>query len=308
MEHYFRQNPNATTGQAMAYYKQQKNEPSLTESELTKRALGGDEEAKAILNSMLERRVQIAEAQGSAMARGRIGDIVDIDGAATAIVQGRELMSNVKNTFGVPVQEAVRSKVLEMDPNFDFVKPKIKYDAIKSSQTKLINQRTMMGSFVNNLNKQVGRVNEIMRDLVNRFGVRAIDLPMRELRRRAKGSGVENIVEAYTLEISNEIGKLSTGSERSIRELSTDAQERWARIHDPNLSFNQLKQIMDETSHMANMRVESVEEQIDYNMGLLENLTGAKDLPKPKTQADFDKLKSGTIYIDPDDNKKYRKP
>lgn len=31
-------------------------------------------------------------------------------------------------------------------------------------------------------------------------------------------------------------------------------------------------------------------------------------IPKPTTQADFDALKSGDIYIDPDDGKKYRKP
>jgi len=34
----------------------------------------------------------------------------------------------------------------------------------------------------------------------------------------------------------------------------------------------------------------------------------APDAPTPKNQAEFDALPSGTVYIDPDDNKQYRKP
>ncbi len=281
--------PNATSGAVLKIHKQLKKDPSLNEIKLTQLALKGDKDSAAILEAMLERRTLVAEAQGAAMVSAKIGSVVDVDGVAQAIIQGRELMSNVKNTFGVAVQEAVRKAVLALDPKFDFLTPKIKHDAIKSVHTKLQQQRAFMGSFVDNLKKQVDRVGFIMKDIVSRTELRMINLPKRELLTRLKGSGAEKIVEAYLLEISNEIGKLSTGSAQSIRELSTEAQERWATIHDPNLSFKELKIILDETSHMADLRMESVEERININLGYLKDLT-KKDIPgltKTKTRKRF---------------------
>ena len=133
----------------------------------------------------------------------------------------------------------------------------------KSSLTNQQKVYDMMGSFVNNMTEQIDRVEDIHKDIAKRVGVRALDMPIRELKKRFAGSGNEAILEAYMIEISNEIGKLSTGSSASIRELSVDAQKRWEKIHDPNLSFNELMKILKETKHMARMRMRGAEKQIE---------------------------------------------
>lgn len=154
-------------------------------------------------------------------------------------------------------------------------------------------QRGLAGSFVRNLNKQLNRVEQIAGD-VSRVDVRLLDVPIRELKTRAAGSGREKAFEAYLLEISNEIGKLSTGSQASIRELSVDAQERWAKIHDPNLSLNELKIILDETRNMAEMRLESFDEEISKTISDMENVTqksGTKKETAKETKPRFKILK-----------------
>ena len=264
--------PNHTAGDIMKIYRDTQKDPSLTEITLTKKALEGDTEAKSILASMLNRKITIAKAQGEAMVGAKIDSIVDVQGTARAIIEGREILSNVRNTFGVPIQENIRKEVLKTDPNFNFAKPELKYKSIQSSLTQQQKQRGMMGSFVNNLNKQISRVDTVMNDVISRVGVRALDLPLREFRTRFVGSPHERVLEAYLIEISNEIGKLSTGSAASIRELSTDAQERWAKIHDPNLSIKGMKTILDETQLMGNMRLESTDEEIEETLNLLNNI------------------------------------
>ena len=155
------------------------------------------------------------------------------------------------------------------------------YSALSKSlanQQKIYN---MMGSFVRNMDQQIIRVKKIGDDLVNRVGTRALDLPLRELKTRFKGSGNEAILEAYTLEISNEIGKLSTGSSASIRELSVDAQERWAKIHDPNLSLGELIKVLDETKHMGAMRMEGAKDEIESTKYAMEEIWQAPSAPIP---------------------------
>lgn len=258
--------------------------PAKTQAELTRAALRGDVEAQEILKSMQTRAVEVAKATGAAAIEAKMG-IVDIEGVARAIVDGRETIENVKNTFGIPVQEGVRARVLQLDPEFNFSKPRIKLSAIKSSLGQQQKQRGMMGSFVKNINKQLTRVDTVMKDVISRVGVRAVDLPLREFKIRFVGSGHEQVLNAYLIEISNEIGKLSTGSAASIRELSTDAQERWAKIHDPNLSLKELKKILDETQTMANMRLDSTDEEIEETIEMLDNINEPRRAPVTKTES-----------------------
>lgn len=142
----------------------------------------------------------------------------------------------------------------------------------------------MMGGFVKNLDKQINRTKDVSNDLVSRVGVRVLDVPLRQMKTRFIGSGEEQILEAYMLEISNEIGKLSTGSQASIAELSVGAQEKWSKIHDPNLSLRELNKILSETRDMGHMRLESSIEarnetrQALTNIGSLTNGT-AYDSP-----------------------------
>lgn len=153
----------------------------------------------------------------------------------------------------------------------------------KAKQMSVRNQekiRGMMGGFVRNMDKQVVRVDELFDKIVQRVGVRALDWPLREIKTRAIGSGNEAIIEAYLLEISNEIGKLSTGSAASIQELSKEAQVKWAKIHDPNLSPREIKKILTETRHMGKLRLDSSDEEIKKTLDDMKNID--KNVPVGK--------------------------
>lgn len=250
---------------------------SLSAAELTRRALKGDEEAKAILESLQEQKVAVAKAGIEAKFEG-----MDFPATARSILDGRETIEHVKNVFGVAVQEKVRALVLAEDPEFNFIKPRIKLVAIKQSLGMQQKQRGAMGSFVKNINKQLKRVEEITTDVISRVGLRALDLPIRELNIRFKGSGHEKALDAYLKEISAEIAKLSQGSAQSIAMLAEDNRKEWEKIHDPSLSFKQLKIILDETGKMANMRLESVDEEMEETLNMLDNIREPRATGKPE--------------------------
>lgn len=267
--------------------------------ELTRAALDGNKKAQTILDKMMERDVEKAGKSNEALVAARLAT-VDLEGTAKGIIAGRILMADVKNTFGIPVQEAVRAEVLKIDQKFNFALPQAAYKALSSSLRTQEKQRGMMGSFVRNLNKQITRVDEMGQEL-GRLGVRVLDLPKREAITRLKGSGAEKAYEAYMLEISNEIAKLSTGSSQSIRELSTDAQERWGKIHDPNLSINEMKKILSETRTMAQMRITSTDEELQFTRDRIVNLVGDRRATTPeqpgKTEIERRETEDGQIII-----------
>ena len=160
-----------------------------------------------------------------------------------------------------------------------------------TNQEKIIG---MMNGFVNNLDKQVDRVDQWSKDLVQRVGPRILNVPIREYKIRFQGSGEEAVLSAYLIEISNEIGKLSTGSAASIRELSESAQQQWQKIHDPNLSLADLKVVLNETKQMGKMRLDSSKEELAATQSALKNTTlqggSAKPGGKQITRTGTDKL------------------
>jgi len=262
---------------------------------LTMNAMKGDKAAKAVLDRIMEDKAKQAGMNAKAQVKAKLS-VVPIKELATAIIEGREIIANVKNTFGLAVQESVRAEVLKMDPEYNFNQPAVRYDALKSSMRQQQKVRCAMGSFVTNLNTQVERVKTFMQDTINRVGARAVDLPYRELVTRFKGSGHERVLESYMIEISNEIAKLSTGSSASIRELSTDAQERWARIHDPNLSFGELVKILEETRRMADYRLSATDDEIEQTMQMLQNVRqGRSSVLKGKPAGTIGKYKIRSV-------------
>lgn len=157
---------------------------------------------------------------------------------------------------------------------------------IKGGTASLINQkkvRGMMGSFVRNIDKQISRIDEITSN-IDRIGVRGLDVPWRELKTRAIGSADEKILEAYVAEISREIGKLTTGSSASIAELSVEAQKKWDKIHDVNLTLPELKRLLEETRHMGDMRLQSADEEISATRQSLKS-SGGKPPAVPSPSA-----------------------
>jgi hypothetical protein len=242
------------------------------EIELIQRAQAGDPKAQKLLDALMARK----QKGGAAAAKGKLEGLfseagVDPDVSAKAVLEGRETIENVKNTFGVPIQEIVRKKVLEVEPDFNFVVPRAVVKGLSNSLANQEKQRGMMGSFVRNIDKQLVRVDELY-DNVGRLGVRALDMPIRELKKRFVGSGKEVVLDAYMMEISNEINKLSQGSQASIAQLGEESQQRWNKVHDPSLSYNEIMTVITETRNMAQMRMASVNEELDFTRSRLERL------------------------------------
>jgi hypothetical protein len=115
-------------------------------------------------------------------------------------------------------------------------------------------QEAPMSAFVGNINKQIEKVKQLY-DNNDRIGLRLLDLPLRELKVRAMGSGDEAVKASYLLEISNEIGKLSSGASASVQQLSDSAKEDWKKVHDVNLPMKEIMKIVNATRDQANMRL-----------------------------------------------------
>jgi hypothetical protein len=271
---------------AQAIQKQIRNTPNKVV--LTRKALLGDPDAIATLKKMEDDAVRQSGRSAREQVQAKLS-IIDADSTARAIVEGRTVFESVKNTFGVPVAEHVRQKVLALDPTFNFNQPRATEKGVTASLTQQYKNRGMMGSFVTNINKQIGRMEEIGKDLT-RFNVRALDKPVRQLVRSFKGSGKENVVQAYVKEIGAEIAKLSQGSAASIQQLPEDNRKEWENIHDPNLSMRELMVVLRETTEMANMRLSSVDQEIESTLKLLENIR-----INPRSEFDAGGPKVGTV-------------
>jgi hypothetical protein len=153
----------------------------------------------------------------------------------------------------------------------DAVVQKTTYKALSGSLNNQQKVYGMMGSFINNLNTQIERVKGLF-EKVDRTGLRLADVPLREWKTRAVGSGKEAVVASYLMEISREIGKLSTGSQASIAELSVEAQKKWDAIHDPNLSWVNLKEVLDATKEQADIRRSSAQQELQATKDEMSNL------------------------------------
>jgi len=176
--------------------------------------------------------------------------------------------------------------------------------SIQGALNFLEKQDVAMGSFVDNIGEQVDRVNELSKDLKT-FDTRILNKPLRFVRGSILGSPLQAKYDMFLTEIESEIGKLASGSAASIAELSQGAQEKWAKIHDKNLSVGDMLSLLEETKTAAALRHKTVQAQLDKTRRKM----ATRDFSAPpeiKTQAEFDQLPSGTIYRE--DGKDYRKP
>lgn len=128
------------------------------------------------------------------------------------------------------------------------------YKANDMSLKNMTKQEAPMSAFVLNINRQIAKVEQLY-SKNDRTGLRLLDVPIRELRVRAKGSGDEAVKSSYLLEISNEIGKLSSGASGSVQQLSDSAKEDWKKVHDANLSMKEIMKVVNATRDQANMRI-----------------------------------------------------
>jgi hypothetical protein len=117
-------------------------------------------------------------------------------------------------------------------------------------------QEAPMKAFVDNINQQVDYASKLFKDL-QRTDARLINVPLRELRTRVKGSGLEQTYELFMQEISAESYKLASGSSASIAQIPEGARKDWVRIHDVNLPLKEILQVLEGTKKMANLRLSS---------------------------------------------------
>ena len=251
------------------------NPTMKTNAELVAAALRGDVEAKNILEKIAKDSVELSGKKSEAATSGKLKALyesMDLDSVAQGVLEGRETIDNVRNTFGVPIQEVVRAKVMEKEPDFNFVQPRAIQKSLSASLAQQQKNRGAMGSFVQNINGQVDKVEEIMQEVVDRFGVRALDIPWRKLKTVGIGAGDERVLEAYTKEISVEIFKLSQGSTASVALLPEAGRKEWEAIHDVNLSWPEMKKVMLGTRDMANIRLKSVNDELKETVKKLGNI------------------------------------
>lgn len=276
------------------------NPSGRTKADLTAAALAGDDKAKNILDAMMAATVMETQAKSQAATTGKMEGLskyVDVEGVARRIVAGQEIIDNVKNTFGVPLQELVRKRVLELAPGYNFNQPRALYNGLKGSVAQQEKRIGSMGGFITNLNDQINYVQEKFKEL-DRLGIRGLDKPKREILNSVIGSGKEKAVELILTEISNEATKLSQSATESIAQLSDSARIHWEKIHDPALPLNEINTILQTTRDAAKMRMEAAYTQRDKTMKRLENVR-PMSLPVTTGPNDpaFIQLQSGEQFI-----------
>jgi len=153
--------------------------------------------------------------------------------------------------------------------------------ALSASLKNVQKQENMMNSFVRNLNAQADRLKETL-DVIQRTDARLMNVPIRNFKKRIKGSANEAVLDMYLTEISSEIGKLATGSAASVAELSTSAREKWEEIHDPNLPLSELYKLVMETQNAADLRMKSVRDEKNSIMQDIEGTQPGTQPSKPK--------------------------
>ena len=182
--------------------------------------------------------------------------------------------------------------------------------SIQGALNFLDKQVSSMGSFVTNIGLQVEKVNELSADLKT-FDSRILNLPLRAVRGKIAGSALQAKYDMYLTEIESEIGKLATGSSASIAELSTSAQEKWASIHDKNLSVKDMLSLLDETAKAAKMRLDSVEGQLQKTRTRMvnrEGVQGAVATPAAVQQTPPTNPQGWLLHEDAQGNKAYVSP
>jgi hypothetical protein len=168
----------------------------------------------------------------------------------------------------------------------------------KAEDKSLSNQRKsydMMRGFVINLDKQIDAVDKRYKELP-RTDMKLFNMPINKVRTYVTGSGEEAAVRAYLIEISNEAGKLSTNSAASIQELSQSAQAQWKKIHDEELSYNEMKKVLSATHTLGHDRIKSSEEAMNLTRTAIEQIApGSVGSSSPSSP----NVPSGGITVDP---------
>ena len=177
--------------------------------------------------------------------------------------------------------------------------------SIQGALNALEKQTASMGSFIENMDNQMGRMRELAKD-IELFDTRLLNVPYRLIAQKGFGNPNLNKWDTYIKEISRETTKLALAATQSIAPPSEGEIKTWDRIHDQNLSVGDILQVLEESRHAANIRYQSVINQRDRTRGLMRDRTeyekGIKSSGPTQisTQEEYNALPSGTLYIGPD--------
>ncbi len=181
--------------------------------------------------------------------------------------------------------------------------------AIGSAITQLHKQMAAMGSFVQNMDKQIEEVSRMSEDLFL-FDTRILNIPYRFIRQKILGDPDLAQYDMLLKDLARETAKMAGGATQSIAAMSVEEIKEWDKIHDKNLSIKDMLQVLRKTRQVAQIRLDSVRDELDRTMSLSKtrDYGGEEVYPEVSSQEQYDALKSGDVYINKNTRKRMRKP
>lgn len=152
------------------------------------------------------------------------------------------------------------------------------YKALDGSIKKQQTQLNAAGNFARNLIKQVDYAETLFQGL-SRTDARLLNVPLRELKTKLAGSGLESAYQMFIKEISAEALKLSMGSQASIAQIPEGNRQEWERVHDINLPLSEMRKVLQATKQAATIRIQSIEDEKNETGNQIKAL---QDLVSPK--------------------------
>lgn len=185
----------------------------------------------------------------------------DIDTVASLLAQGKIDAADLSKRGGNAQIAQIYKRAQEINPEFDPRGTKAANAAYQATLSQQEKQRGAVGSFVKNIDAQIGAVNDIFKYL-QRTDARGLNIPIRELKTRLIGSGLENKYDMFISEISAESSKLSQSAAQSIAQLPEGSRQKWEKIHDLNLPISEMKLLLEGTKDMGKIRLKSLDDEI----------------------------------------------
>jgi len=174
--------------------------------------------------------------------------------------------------------------------------------AIGSAITQLNKQIASMDSFVQNMDQQIDHIQTFVDDL-HLFDTRLLNVPWRFVRQKIMGDPTLSSYDIFLKELARENTKLAQGATQSIAAMNQHEVEVWDRIHDANLSFNDMMKVLRQTRQAAAIRMQSVQDALERARTRSRTRDfGGTEAPKEiSTQEQYDAYRkekgSGAVYI-----------
>jgi len=203
------------------------------------------------------------------------------------------LIAKIKRTGGLLPPEYAQAELAALNT----IAEKSRRKGIRTGMGKLEQSLQGMRAFRENMKKQVARVKEIKEELFM-FDSKLANVPRNMLLSHIVGSAAQKKYELYIREVSREMTKLANNSTQSIAAPTDAEREVWDKLHDLDLGFEDMFKLLLESTHAADMRVESMEnEYIAAGDKLMLRDTQLNNEKKINTNTKFDRslpIKSGS--------------